>query len=381
MAASGRAPPESATTTSRSTATAATTSAHYLLKVSYDPATDRLVGVATISARATQNLSRFNLDFLGMTVRSIRSTAARRAGRGPGPRADGHPRHELTQGRRFTTVVRYDGVPITQIVLSAPAYHRAGFIHTDDGAVVAGQPEVRGQLVPGQRPPHRQGVLHLRGHRPGRPRGGLQRPPARPPRRHGAKTHLGLERARADGLLPGHGQHRPVRHRAATGPHDGLRMYDALDPDLYDEPVDPERPGLADLRGIADGSLARQGEILDFLEQAVRAATRSRPAAASSTTTTTCPFALETQTRPIYSKVLLHRLRSTATRWSCTSSPTSGSATAWPWPSGSTSGSTRASPPYAEWLWSEERGPWDRPGAASTPSTTGSPPTTRSGRW
>ncbi|HEY6709208.1 MAG TPA: M1 family peptidase, partial [Actinomycetota bacterium] len=30
---------------------------HYLLKVSYDPATDRLVGVATISARATQNLS------------------------------------------------------------------------------------------------------------------------------------------------------------------------------------------------------------------------------------------------------------------------------------------------------------------------------------
>jgi hypothetical protein len=34
---------------------------HYLLKVSYDPATDRLVGVATISARATQSLCRFNL--------------------------------------------------------------------------------------------------------------------------------------------------------------------------------------------------------------------------------------------------------------------------------------------------------------------------------
>jgi aminopeptidase N len=45
---------------------------HYLLKVSYDPATDRLVGVATISARATQNLSRFNLDFVGLTVRSIK---------------------------------------------------------------------------------------------------------------------------------------------------------------------------------------------------------------------------------------------------------------------------------------------------------------------
>jgi hypothetical protein len=35
---------------------------HYWLNISYDPATDRLVGIATIRARATQNLSRFNLD-------------------------------------------------------------------------------------------------------------------------------------------------------------------------------------------------------------------------------------------------------------------------------------------------------------------------------
>ena len=46
--------------------------AHYLLKVSYNPATDRLAGVATISARATETLCRFNLDFQGMTVRSVR---------------------------------------------------------------------------------------------------------------------------------------------------------------------------------------------------------------------------------------------------------------------------------------------------------------------
>ncbi len=44
---------------------------HYLLRVSYNPATNRLVGVATISARATENLCRFNLDFQGLTVRSI----------------------------------------------------------------------------------------------------------------------------------------------------------------------------------------------------------------------------------------------------------------------------------------------------------------------
>ena len=38
---------------------------HYDLDLAYDPATDVLTGVATISARATQNLSRFNLDFDG----------------------------------------------------------------------------------------------------------------------------------------------------------------------------------------------------------------------------------------------------------------------------------------------------------------------------
>ncbi len=54
---------------------------HYLLDVRYDPATDVLEGVATIRARATQNLSRFNLDFDGLTVSRSRSTGARRAGR------------------------------------------------------------------------------------------------------------------------------------------------------------------------------------------------------------------------------------------------------------------------------------------------------------
>ena len=44
---------------------------HYLLDVAYDPGTDVLTGTATITARATQNLSSFNLDFDGLTVRSI----------------------------------------------------------------------------------------------------------------------------------------------------------------------------------------------------------------------------------------------------------------------------------------------------------------------
>ena len=38
---------------------------HYSLSVRYDPATNELVGHARITAVATQNLSSFNLDFVG----------------------------------------------------------------------------------------------------------------------------------------------------------------------------------------------------------------------------------------------------------------------------------------------------------------------------
>ena len=43
---------------------------HYGLAITYTPATDVLAGVATITARATQDLSAFNLDFDGLTLRS-----------------------------------------------------------------------------------------------------------------------------------------------------------------------------------------------------------------------------------------------------------------------------------------------------------------------
>src|SRR5262245_53479521 len=44
---------------------------HYGLDLRYDPATDELQGVATIRARALQNLSAFNFDLVGLNVRSI----------------------------------------------------------------------------------------------------------------------------------------------------------------------------------------------------------------------------------------------------------------------------------------------------------------------
>lgn len=116
---------------------------HYDLDVSYDPDTDRLVGVATIAIRATQNLSAFNLDFVGLRVRSIRiddrsATWSRDAGE-----LTVKPRSGLDKGDRFSVVVRYDGVPQT-----LEEFGLSGFIHTEDGAVVVGQPHVAATWFP-----------------------------------------------------------------------------------------------------------------------------------------------------------------------------------------------------------------------------------------
>jgi hypothetical protein len=117
---------------------------HYVLSVTYDPDTDLLTGVATITARATQNLSAFNLDFEGLTVRSVKVD---------GRSAEwSRTEHELTvtpprgirAQTRFTTVVEYDGVPEPIV----DQFGESGFLHTDDGALVIGQPHVASTWFP-----------------------------------------------------------------------------------------------------------------------------------------------------------------------------------------------------------------------------------------
>ena len=98
---------------------------HYLLKVSYDPATDRLVGGHHLGP-ATQNLSSFNLDFVGLTVRSIKVNG-RSASWSRTDHCHRHPQARAAQGRKFTTVVR-DGVPITQEI-ARPRLHHRGRLH------------------------------------------------------------------------------------------------------------------------------------------------------------------------------------------------------------------------------------------------------------
>jgi len=272
---------------------------HYLLRISYDPATDRLAGVATISARATETLCRFNLDFQGMTVRSVAvDGATARWARSQDHELTVTPRHRLERGRRFSTVVRYDGVPRTQVDLSVPDEPLPyGWIHTDDGAVVASEPEGSANWFPLNDYPTDKAAFTF-----------VVTVPA------------GLT-AVSNGRLVGHrtrgrrttwvwDEPQPMAPYLATatiGRFDlrsyrtakGLRMYDAVDPDLYDQPADPQDPASPSLGEVADGSLARQGEILGFLSRRFG----PYPFSTGGGIVDDAPdlyFALENQTRPIY---------------------------------------------------------------------------------
>src|SRR5215213_2579063 len=117
----------------------------YVLDVAYDPPTDSLTGTAEIQARATQALSSFNLDLVGLDVRGVTvggqpATWSRNAGE-----LTITPGQPLPADESFTTVIQYQGVPQT---LSDPQLGPSGFFHTDDGALVVGQPDVAATWFP-----------------------------------------------------------------------------------------------------------------------------------------------------------------------------------------------------------------------------------------
>ncbi len=110
---------------------------HYDLNVRYYPASDRLAGDATITAQATMDLSRFNLDLVGLQIASLTVDGADATW----TRAQHHelvvtPPVMLAQDSTFVVRVAYGGVP-KQFSVST----HGGVVRTDDGALFIGEPE------------------------------------------------------------------------------------------------------------------------------------------------------------------------------------------------------------------------------------------------
>ena len=117
---------------------------HYFLDLQYDPTTDVLGGSATIRARATQDLSRFNLDLERLTVHSVEVNNREATWSRDGGELMITPSKGIRRHQHFTTKVVYSGVPETIV----DAFGVSGFIHTDDGALIIGQPHVADTWYP-----------------------------------------------------------------------------------------------------------------------------------------------------------------------------------------------------------------------------------------
>ncbi|XRQ11740.1 M1 family metallopeptidase [Actinomadura welshii] len=111
---------------------------HYGLKLNIDPnADEQLKGTATITAKATERLARFNLDLTGLKVSSVKVDGAPARRQRGGSELEVTPAKPLKKGAEFTAVVEYSGSPEP---VSDPVLGTYGWIRTPDGVFVACQP-------------------------------------------------------------------------------------------------------------------------------------------------------------------------------------------------------------------------------------------------
>jgi aminopeptidase N len=111
---------------------------HYSLALSYEPASNDLTGAATITATATQNLSRFDLDLRGFAISRLEVNGRDAAFARDGQELIVTPRTGIRTGTSFTVLVAYAGTPE---VVTDPDQSIEGWVPTDDGAFVVGEPQ------------------------------------------------------------------------------------------------------------------------------------------------------------------------------------------------------------------------------------------------
>lgn len=111
---------------------------HYGLTLGYDPHSRHLDGTAVITARATQRLTRFDLDLSGLKVTGVTVDHVKASYRRAGQELVITPRHSLRENQEFRVAVTYSGTPKQ---VTDPDGSADGWIATDDGAFVAGEPQ------------------------------------------------------------------------------------------------------------------------------------------------------------------------------------------------------------------------------------------------
>ena len=112
---------------------------HYSLTLDYEQSTNALDGTAVITATATQNLSRFDLDLRGFSISALNVDGVPAAFTRTGEQElVVTPAAGIRSGHTFTVAIDYAGTPA---VVTDPDGSIEGWVPTDDGAFVVGEPQ------------------------------------------------------------------------------------------------------------------------------------------------------------------------------------------------------------------------------------------------
>jgi Peptidase family M1 domain/Peptidase M1 N-terminal domain len=224
---------------------------HYTLNLAYDPAANHLDGVATLEATATENLSSFNLDLVGLNVHAITVDGLPAAWTRDVGELTVTPAKGLRSGRGFTVAVRYDGVPT---VLNS-TLGQSGAFRTDDGMVIVGEPDGAAAWFPVNDHPLDKASYTFRVTVPAGfevvANGALQRKKTS----HGKTTFVWQEKDPMNSYLAtatvGHFVIKDYKRN-------GIRFYDAIDPALFGPVATPSTGTHLMTSGApADGSYKR----------------------------------------------------------------------------------------------------------------------------
>jgi aminopeptidase N len=134
---------------------------HYDLDVAYAPDTGRLDGRTTLTARATQNLSSFDLDLQQLEITRVEVDGRRARFTRDGDEVTVVPRHSLPRGRQFRVTVTYGGIPQP---LSGPIVFgsKYGWMKTPDGVFVACEPNAASTWFPSSDHPSDKATYDIR---------------------------------------------------------------------------------------------------------------------------------------------------------------------------------------------------------------------------
>lgn len=116
---------------------------HYGIKVDYDPATDLLTGTTTITATATQNLSRFDLDLVLKATNVTVDGKPAKFRQVKGQELVVTPAKPIAKGAAMTVKVTYAGVPS-----ATKPDGWSPWIKNPDGAIGIGEPEIAAWWFP-----------------------------------------------------------------------------------------------------------------------------------------------------------------------------------------------------------------------------------------